>query len=44
MSATNCLVADGGVTGTNMTTRGLGEANPVAPNENPEGSDNPKNR
>ncbi|MEW6267740.1 MAG: OmpA family protein [Thermodesulfobacteriota bacterium] len=27
-----------------MTTRGLGEANPVAPNEKPDGSDDPEGR
>jgi outer membrane protein OmpA-like peptidoglycan-associated protein len=38
------LVANGGVNGAKLTTQGLGEANPVAPNANPDGSDNPEGR
>lgn len=37
------LAKKGGIRG-DITTRGLGEANPVAPNENPDGSDNPEGR
>jgi outer membrane protein OmpA-like peptidoglycan-associated protein len=38
------LVANGGVNGANLTTEGLGETNPVAPNAHPDGSDNPEGR
>jgi outer membrane protein OmpA-like peptidoglycan-associated protein len=38
------LVKKGAVGNKKMTTKGLGEANPVAPNENPDGSDNPEGR
>jgi photosystem I P700 chlorophyll a apoprotein A2 len=34
----------GGVGNKNITTKGMGEADPVAPNENPDGSDNPEGR
>lgn len=43
-SVKDWLVTNGGVDGANLTTRGLGEANPVAPNANPDGSDNPEGR
>ena len=35
------LVENAGVSGSRITTRGWGEAKPVAPNKNPDGSDNP---
>lgn len=38
------LVENAGVDGAKLTTQGLGEANPVAPNTNPDGSDNPDGR
>jgi outer membrane protein OmpA-like peptidoglycan-associated protein len=38
------LVKNAGVNGAKLTTQGLGEANPVAPNANPDGSDNPEGR
>lgn len=38
------LVTKGGAGENKITTKGLGEANPVAPNENPDGSDNPEGR
>lgn len=43
-SVKDWLVTNGGVDGANLTTQGLGEANPVAPNANPDGSDNPEGR
>ncbi len=38
------LVKKGGVGNKKITTKGMGEADPVAPNENPDGSDNPEGR
>src|SRR5271156_1020789 len=38
------LVENAGVSGSRITTRGWGEAKPVAPNANPDGSDNPAGR
>jgi photosystem I P700 chlorophyll a apoprotein A2 len=38
------LVENAGVSGSRITTRGWGEAKPVAPNKNPDGSDNPAGR
>ena len=38
------LVKKKGLPGTNITIEGLGEADPVAPNKNPDGSDNPEGR
>lgn len=38
------LVKNAGVDGSKLTTKGLGEADPVAPNINPDGSDNPEGR
>jgi outer membrane protein OmpA-like peptidoglycan-associated protein len=38
------LVQKGGVDGRRIKTKGLGKANPVAPNTNPDGSDNPEGR
>jgi len=38
------LVENAGVSGPRITTRGWGEAKPVAPNTNPDGSDNPAGR
>ena len=38
------LVENAGVSGSRITTRGWGEAKPVAPNTNPDGSDNPAGR
>lgn len=38
------LVQQGGVDGKRMTTKGRGEAEPVAPNTHPDGSDNPEGR
>jgi outer membrane protein OmpA-like peptidoglycan-associated protein len=38
------LVQQGGVDGKRMTTKGWGEAKPVAPNTHPGGSDNPEGR
>jgi outer membrane protein OmpA-like peptidoglycan-associated protein len=43
-SVKDWLVASGGVGGDKLSTEGLGEANPVAPNANPDGSDNPEGR
>lgn len=43
-SVKDWLVTNGGLNGANLTTQGLGEANPVAPNANPDGSDNPEGR
>jgi outer membrane protein OmpA-like peptidoglycan-associated protein len=43
-SVKDWLVKKGGVGNKKMTTKGWGEANPVAPNENPDGSDNPEGR
>jgi outer membrane protein OmpA-like peptidoglycan-associated protein len=38
------LVQQCGVNGQRMTTKGWGEAKPVAPNTHPDGSDNPEGR
>jgi outer membrane protein OmpA-like peptidoglycan-associated protein len=38
------LVRQGGIDGKWMTTKGWGEAKPVAPNTHPDGSDNPEGR
>ena len=38
------LVQKGGVNGKQIKTKGWGKANPVAPNTNPDGSDNPEGR
>lgn len=38
------LVKNGGVLGANISAKGFGEENPVAPNANPDGTDNPVNR
>ena len=38
------LVQKGGLSGVNFTTKGFGETQPVAPNANPDGSDNPEGR
>ena len=38
------FVTKAGVNGSRFATRGFGEANPVAPNANPDGSDNPEGR
>jgi outer membrane protein OmpA-like peptidoglycan-associated protein len=38
------LMTKGGVVKATMTTRGWGEAKPIAPNANPDGSDNPEGR
>jgi len=38
------LVKKGGLDGAKIVTRGYGESNPVAPNTNPDGSDNPEGR
>jgi outer membrane protein OmpA-like peptidoglycan-associated protein len=44
VSVKDWLLKKGGVKPRRMTTRGWGEANPVAPNTNPDGSDNPEGR
>jgi outer membrane protein OmpA-like peptidoglycan-associated protein len=36
----NWLIKNGGVAATHIVAKGFGEANPVAPNTNPDGSDN----
>jgi len=43
-SVKDWLMKKGGVGNKNITTKGMGEADPVAPNENPDGSDNPEGR
>jgi outer membrane protein OmpA-like peptidoglycan-associated protein len=43
-SVKNWLVQNAGVDPARITTRGLGETKPVAPNANPDGSDNPQGR
>jgi outer membrane protein OmpA-like peptidoglycan-associated protein len=40
----NWLVHKGGVDGKRIKTKGWGQANPVAPNTHPDGSDNPEGR
>jgi outer membrane protein OmpA-like peptidoglycan-associated protein len=44
VSVKNWLVQNAGVDSARITTRGLGETKPVAPNTNPDGSDNPQGR
>ena len=44
VSVKDWLVKKGGVGNKKITTKGLGEAGPVAPNENPDRSDNPEGR
>jgi hypothetical protein len=41
VSVKNWLVLNAGVSASRITTRGFGETKPVAPNTNPNGSDNP---
>ena len=41
---TDWLVKNGGVPAANISTKGLGEQNPVASNRNPDGTDNPLGR
>ena len=43
-SVKNWLVQNASVSASRITTRGLGETNPIAPNTNPNGSDNPAGR
>jgi len=43
-SVKNWLVQNAGVSASRITTRGLGETKPVAPNTNPNGTDNPVGR
>jgi photosystem I P700 chlorophyll a apoprotein A2 len=43
-SVKNWLVQNAGVQGSRITTRGWGETKPIAPNKNPNGSDNPAGR
>lgn len=43
-SVKDWLLKKGDVGSKKITTKGLGEADPVAPNENPDGSDNPEGR
>ncbi len=43
-SVKDWLVKKGGINGHGITTKGSGEAKPVALNENPDGSDNPEGR
>jgi len=38
------LMARAGANRANLQTRGLGKTRPVAPNANPDGSDNPEGR
>ncbi len=38
------LIEKGGLSGTNIMTKGYGESKPVAPNTHPDGSDNPAGR
>jgi outer membrane protein OmpA-like peptidoglycan-associated protein len=44
VSVKDWLVKKGGVENKKITTKGMGEADPVASNENPDGSDNPEGR
>jgi outer membrane protein OmpA-like peptidoglycan-associated protein len=44
VSVKNWLVRNAGVSASRITTRGFGETKPVAPNTNPNGSDNPAGR
>lgn len=43
-SVKNWLVQNAGVQGSRVTTKGWGETKPVAPNKNPNGTDNPVGR
>jgi outer membrane protein OmpA-like peptidoglycan-associated protein len=43
-SVKNWLVQNAGVSASRITTRGFGETKPVAPNTNPNGTDNPAGR
>jgi outer membrane protein OmpA-like peptidoglycan-associated protein len=43
-SVKDWLVKKGGMDGKKIATKGWGESKPVAPNTNPDGSDNPENR
>lgn len=43
-SIRNWLVQKGGLSGVSFETKGFGETKPVAPNTNPDGSDNPEGR
>jgi outer membrane protein OmpA-like peptidoglycan-associated protein len=43
-SVKNWLVENAGVSSSRITTRGWGETKPLAPNTNPDGSDNPTGR
>jgi outer membrane protein OmpA-like peptidoglycan-associated protein len=43
-SVKNWLVQNAGIQGSHITTRGWGETKPIAPNKNPNGSDNPAGR
>ncbi|MGZ7041332.1 MAG: OmpA family protein, partial [Thermoanaerobaculia bacterium] len=43
-SVRNWLTQKGGLSGVNFTTKGFGRTQPVAPNTNPDGSDNPEGR
>ena len=43
-SIRNWLAQKGGLSGVNFTTQGFGKTQPVAPNTNPDGSDNPEGR
>lgn len=44
ISVKSWLVQKGSVNGKQVSTKGWGKANPVAPNTNPDGSDNPDGR
>ena len=44
LSVKNWLVQNAGVDSARINTRGWGETKPVAPNTNPDGSDNPQGR
>jgi outer membrane protein OmpA-like peptidoglycan-associated protein len=44
VSVKNWLVQNAGVSASHITTRGFGETKPVAPNTNPNGTDNPSGR
>ncbi|MEY2479865.1 MAG: hypothetical protein QOI04_792 [Verrucomicrobiota bacterium] len=44
MSVKDWLVKNGGIAPTAISAKGFGEASPVAPNANPDGSDNPVGR
>jgi photosystem I P700 chlorophyll a apoprotein A2 len=43
-SVKNWLVQNYGIPASRITTQGWGESKPVAPNKNPDGSDNPAGR